>query len=205
MTGSDGETVVLKIPKLKKRDIRPGDMSDARKDGLSMERLQASPYVLGIYGFCGLSQVIEVGDAGGNIHDLIKTTRLRGSETISSIDKLKIAYQIVSAVSDMHSFEKDGLVSLVHNDICCHQFILSHGVYKLNDFHLSQFQKKNKHTNEVCNSHNAYSRWVSHILYLLVSTFQYHMLTLIFLGVCIVQIGAFSRRSCVFFKDVKPI
>ena len=173
---------MLKIPKIKKREINPMDMSKARMDGLSMERLQASPYVLDIYGFCGLSQVIEVGDAGGNIHDLIKTTRLRGSETISSIDKLKIAYQIVSAVSDMHSFEKDGLVSLVHNDICCHQFILSHGVYKLNDFHMSQFQKKNKHTNEVCNSHNGYSRWVGHIFVLVwFSTFPIpHVDTLFF-------------------------
>ena len=76
------------------------------------------------------------------------------------IDRMKIMYQIASGVADMHTFEKDGLVSLVHNDICCHQFILTKGVYKLNDFHLSHFQEKNRKTNEVCAAHNHYSDWV---------------------------------------------
>lgn len=148
----------MKIPKYKK-SFEPDKYNAARKDGMAMERLQASPYVLDIYGYCGLSQVIELGDSGGNIHDLIKTTRLKGSDSLSSVDKLRIAYQLVSGVADMHTFETDGLVSLVHNDICCHQFILSHGVYKLNDFHLSQFQQKNRHTNEVCTARNHYSSY----------------------------------------------
>lgn len=77
------------------------------------------------------------------------------------IDRLKILYQIASGVADMHTFEKDGLVSLVHNDVCCHQFILCDGVYKLNDFHLSHFQRKNRKTHEVCPAYNSYSTYVS--------------------------------------------
>jgi tRNA A-37 threonylcarbamoyl transferase component Bud32 len=91
---------------------------------------------------------------------MIKTTRLKGADSLPTIDKLKILYQLASGVADMHTFEKDGLVSLVHNDICCHQFILSHGIYKLNDFHLAQFQRKNKNTNTVCTARNGYSNYV---------------------------------------------
>ncbi|CAJ1954671.1 unnamed protein product [Cylindrotheca closterium] len=153
------QEVVLKMSKFKKEFV-PYRYEDARHDGMAMERLQASPYILDIYGYCGLSQVIEPGDEGGGaLHDLIKTTRLKGGETLSTIDRMKILYQIASGVADMHSFENDGLVSLVHNDICCHQFILTKEVYKLNDFHLSQFQRKNRKTQEVCPSHNGYSDW----------------------------------------------
>eukprot|EP00980_Cylindrotheca_fusiformis_P031109 scaffold25830_cov162-Cylindrotheca_fusiformis.AAC.10 len=155
---SKGEEAVLKIPKYKK-DFTESRYEDARKDGVAMERLQASPYVLDIYGYCGLSQVIEPGDAGGNIHDLIKTTRLRRTDSLPTIDRMKILYQLASGVADMHSFEKDGLVSLVHNDICCHQFILAHGIYKLNDFHMARFQRKNKDTNTVCKAPNWYSNY----------------------------------------------
>ena len=41
----------------------------------------------------------------------------------------------------MHSLEThpDGLPSMVHNDLCCHQFILVDGIYKLGDFDLTTF------------------------------------------------------------------
>ena len=110
-----------------------------------------------IASFEQLSQLIEPGLDGSATHDLIKTTRLRGEDTLSVVDKLKIAYQLASGVADMHSFEKDGLVSLVHNDICCHQFIFVDGIYKLNDFHLAHFQTKNKTSNNVCKAYNGYS------------------------------------------------
>jgi len=153
-TGDDW--IVLKIPKYKK-NIEERTFEKARKDGMAMERLQASPYVLDIFGFCGLSQIIEPGLDGGATHDLIKTTRLRGDDTLSVVDKLKIVYQLASGVADMHTFEKDSLVSLVHNDICCHQFIFVDGIYKLNDFHMAHFQTKNKTSNEVCKAYNSYS------------------------------------------------
>ena len=55
---------------------------------------------------------------------------------ISPISKLKIAFHVASAVADMHSLEQhpDGLPSMVHNDLCCHQFLLVDGIYKLGDF-----------------------------------------------------------------------
>jgi hypothetical protein len=69
---------------------------------------------------------------------------------MSSVDKLKICVQIAAAVADLHGFETDNVPSLSHNDICCHQFILVDGVYKLNDFHLAEYLKHNKNTNQMC-------------------------------------------------------
>ena len=121
----------------------------ATKDAMAMERLTASPYVADIYSACGLSQIVEYSE-GGNIHDLIKIARLSGEDTMSSIDKLKICVQIAAAVADMHSFEKDDIPSLSHNDLCCHQFILVDGIYKLNDFHLSKYLKVNATSHDMC-------------------------------------------------------
>eukprot|EP00980_Cylindrotheca_fusiformis_P031108 scaffold25830_cov162-Cylindrotheca_fusiformis.AAC.9 len=156
---ADGSSFVLKIPKFKK-EFEARYYEKARKDGMSMERLQRSPYILDIYGYCGLSQLIEPGEDGGNTHDLIKTTRLKGDDALPLVERLKIVYQLASGVADMHSFEEDGLVSLVHNDICCHQFIFSHGIYKLNDFHMANFQRKSPDTNQVCTATNGYNGYV---------------------------------------------
>ena len=116
-----------------------------------MERLTASPYVVDIFTTCGATQVIEYSE-GGNLHDLIKIARLAGEDKMPSIDKLRICVQVAEAVAAVHSFEKDGIPSLSHNDLCCHQFLLVDGVYKLNDFHLAKYMKKNKNTNEMCPS-----------------------------------------------------
>lgn len=106
----------------------------AWKDTIAMERLSASPHVLDMYGNCGVSQLTELA-TGGNLHAQIKMARTNG-DRMSPETKLRIGYQIAKALADMHSI--DGNVpSLVHNDICCHQFLLVDSVYKLNDFHLS--------------------------------------------------------------------
>ena len=55
---------------------------------------------------------------------------------ISQLSKLKIAYHVATAVADMHALEDHpySLPSMSHNDLCCHQFMLVDGVYKLGDF-----------------------------------------------------------------------
>jgi len=122
----------------------------ARTDALAMERLTKSPYVSALFASCGTSQLVEYSN-GGNLHDLIKISRLDGEDKQPPLDKLKIAYQIATAVADMHSFERDGITSITHNDLCCHQFILFDGIYKLTDFHLSSFHRRNQITQEKCN------------------------------------------------------
>ena len=172
--------MVLKIPRFD-RDYGENAYFKAHKDGVAMDRLSFSDYILDIYGYCGLSQVIELGSPQGNLHDLIKTTRLHSRSSIPVLDQLKISYHIVSAVTDMHQDReqlqlqqsqqqqqeqhkqtKDSkIVPIVHNDICCHQFIHVNGIYKLNNFHLAKFQKRNQHTNETCPARNHYSKKVS--------------------------------------------
>lgn len=54
----------------------------------------------------------------------------------SQMSKLKIAYHVATAVADVHALEDHpyGLPSMAYNDLCCHQFLLVGGVYKLGDF-----------------------------------------------------------------------
>lgn len=117
-----------------------------RHDSLVMERLTGSPYVPDIYAFCGTSQLVEYADKG-TVHDLVKRMR-QGRIQVSSIIRLKVAYQIARAFADLAS------VGVAHNDVCCHQLVLidegngDGASYKLNDFHLSKFLKKDTKSNE---------------------------------------------------------
>ena len=118
---------------------------------MTMERLTKSPYVVSIYGYCGVSQVTEYAE-GGSLYDLIERLRGRNGSPLklSSLDKLRIGIQIITALADLHSFEKDGITSVTHNDFDTDQIVSVDGVYKLNDFHLSHFLKRNQRTGKVC-------------------------------------------------------
>jgi hypothetical protein len=144
----DGDPLVLKTQKYRS-SFTEKSYHAARTDALAMERLSASPYVSKLFSGCATSQLVEYSN-GGNIHDLIKLARLEGDDRQSPLDKLRINYQVAMAVAHMHTFEHDGIPSLTHNDLCCHQFILVDGIYKLTDFHLSSFHRRDKNTQEVC-------------------------------------------------------
>lgn len=106
-----------------------------------MERLTSSPYVASIYGACGTSQIVEY-SAHGNLFDWMKLTRHRQRALPTPVEKLKFAVQIATGVADLHSIDHR-IVSVSHNDVCCHQFILVDGRFQLGDFHLSTFAKLN--------------------------------------------------------------
>jgi hypothetical protein len=129
----------------------------AIKDSLALSKLSSSSFVVNIYGSCALAQLVEH-SSGGNIHDLLKRSRRFRNfhvgpspddvdehhshehdpnfRLISPFDRVKIAYHVATAVADMHSLEEHpyGLPSMAHNDLCCHQFMLIDGIYKLGDF-----------------------------------------------------------------------
>jgi hypothetical protein len=129
----------------------------AIKDSLALSKLTSSPFVVNIYGSCALAQLVEH-SSGGNIHDLLKRSRQFRNfhvgpsqnkddkhrshqhdpnfHLISPLNRLKIAYHVATAVADMHALEEHpyNLPSMSHNDLCCHQFMLVDGVYKLGDF-----------------------------------------------------------------------
>jgi len=151
-----GKRVVIKRREFSKK-FDSKAYKAARRDSLAMERLTSSQYVLDIYGSCATSQLTE-GGQGGTIHDLIKISRMEGFRELPSLSKLKIAYQLTTGVADMHSFEKDKIPSIAHNDVCCHQFILVHGVYKLNDFHLGSFIHRNTSDGTSCRRRPGFNR-----------------------------------------------
>jgi hypothetical protein len=160
--------IVLKVTKNKRWGFDPDKYDMAVKDSLALERLTSSPYAVDIYASCAVSQLVEY-SKGGNIHDLLKRSRLdervgdgpkvdekkesllihfanpaeyKRHQLTTPLTKLKIAYQVATAVADMHALEDhpDGLPSMVHNDLCCHQFMFVDGIYKLGDFDWVTFQ-----------------------------------------------------------------
>lgn len=149
--GGTDTPLVLKLPK-QRSDPETEEYERSRMDSMTMERLTKSPYVVSLYGYCGVSQVTEYA-SGGSLYDLIE--RFRGKQNhpplrMSPIDKLRIAIQIITAVADLHSFESDGIASVTHNDLDPEQYVFVDGVYKLNDFHYSYFLEKNQYTDKVC-------------------------------------------------------
>jgi hypothetical protein len=157
--GDDGDAaVVLKMTQLDDDEgYSEWDYENAWRDAIAMERMTASPYVLNAYGSCGASQLTEVG-GGGNVHDLVKLARLdahrrKSGDWMNAEKRLRVGYHVASGVAAMHSI--DETPSLVHNDLCCHQYILVDGVYKLNDFHLASLSLINKETGQACKE----SKW----------------------------------------------
>eukprot|EP00978_Attheya_sp_CCMP212_P030469 scaffold112105_cov49-Attheya_sp.AAC.2 len=148
--GTSQASFVFKIQKYRK-DFEERRFEKARVDGLVMERATASPYIATVYGNCGISQILEHSN-GGNLHDLIKIARLAKKDRMKPRDKLKILIHIASAVTDIH----DDPVSVFHGDLCCHQFLFIDGIYKLNDFHMSQFKRQTAQ-NHTCDDRTNFS------------------------------------------------
>lgn len=145
----EGNEFALKT-RIYTNDIYPTDFERSRIDGMTLEHLTASPYVLSTYGYCGLSHAVELSQ-GGATYDLIRRSRDAGHDIISPLNKLKVMYQMTTAVADLHDHD------IVHQDLCCHQFILIDGVYKLNDFHLARWLRHDPSTQEVCREYLDYS------------------------------------------------
>ena len=119
-----------------------------------MEQTTASPYIANVFGVCGVAQIVEYSDKG-TLHDLVKTARLQQRDTMAPLDKLKIAIHIAAAVTDLHD-----RAAAVHGDLCMNQYLLAEGIYKLNDFHMSNFVRENAH-NETCFDSTSYAQDVS--------------------------------------------
>ena len=96
-----------------------------------MERLSSSPNVIDIYGFCGVTSLIEY-SSGGDLGWAIIDKR----SSLTQIDKLRIAYQVSIALADTHK------LPIAHTDITLWQFLLgSNNVYKLNDFNRARWMR----------------------------------------------------------------
>ena len=145
---ASNSTIVFKISRWSKTDFSPYGLGKNRKDGMTLEALSSSDYIIKIFGYCGSSQILELGD-GGNVHDLIQRSRDH-KVNLSYIDRLKVSIQLATSIADLHEYAHAS-----HRDVCCHQFVNVNGVYKLNDFHLAKYTQHIPRTKQLCALSNA--------------------------------------------------
>jgi serine/threonine protein kinase len=103
-----------------------------------------------------MSQMVEYSN-GGELKELIQENYLAEEDAIDPIDNLKISIQVASAISDLH----DESISVIHGDLSVDQIILIDGIYKLNDFHLSEFLYWNLAENKTSKDRIGFVKWVS--------------------------------------------
>ena len=126
-----------------------------------MERLTSSPYIINIYGFCGLTVVQEYGGK-----DL---TRALAGGKMTSLSKLKLAKQVAEGVHHIHSVRDDDndvdqsiipsafrktrqpQVTLVHNDINLANLLFTvDDRPMINDFNIAKLVMRHNITGEMC-------------------------------------------------------
>ena len=138
-----------------------------RRDAIAMERLTSSTYVVNIYAFCGNSGLFEYAD-GGSLEDFVfdeVETRqengaieyITGASQWSPQEKIMIAHQLSSGLSDVHNFAKENVAAIAHTDITPGQFVFigdgETGIFKLNDFNRCRFIRWNAQTQTTCPFH----------------------------------------------------
>jgi serine/threonine protein kinase len=120
-----------------------------RVDAVAMERLTASPGVVNLYAFCGMSMVTEYA-----VNELADVAR-----HLSASQRLDLAVQVAQGLSDVHSIggnkDDDGgrgvRPSLVHNDLNLANLVLTPDNRPvLNDFNIAILLMKHNETGETC-------------------------------------------------------
>ncbi|KAL7439362.1 hypothetical protein ACHAXM_009614 [Skeletonema potamos] len=138
-------------------DVDTYTIDQQRKDALVLERATRSIFIPNIYGYCSAGVMMDYAPEG-DMNAYVKGARLAkkkgGNESLSPVDRLRVAIHIVSGVRDLHETgDVKEIPAFYHNDICCHQFLFQNGIFKLNDFNYAQpmtFTKNNKTENEIC-------------------------------------------------------
>lgn len=112
-----------------------------RVDALAMDMLTASPRVIDIYGFCGMSVMTEF--AGDSVSLL--------ADKLRPVGKLKLAFMIAQSVAAVHGIDGGDNVTLVHNDINFSNVVIGRNRKPLlNDFNLAVLQMWNRRTKKPC-------------------------------------------------------
>jgi Protein kinase domain len=120
---------------------------DTRVDAVAMERLTASPYIVQIYGYCGLSIVQEFGSK--------VLSQVPDDGKMKADQKLALARQIATGVADIHSIRGDdghfSAPTLVHNDINMANLMFTRDNRPiLNDFNIAILVMRHNQTGESC-------------------------------------------------------
>uniref|UniRef100_A0A6S8KP57 Protein kinase domain-containing protein n=1 Tax=Amphora coffeiformis TaxID=265554 RepID=A0A6S8KP57_9STRA len=104
-----------------------------RVDALAMERLTASPHIIDIYGFCGMTVIQEY--AGGELHEL----------KLNSTEKLDLAIGLAQGIRDIHHIDDSKVPAMAHNDINLANIIVTDdGRPVLNDFNIAVLLMEDK-------------------------------------------------------------
>ena len=146
-------SIVLRTFKLE-HDYEEGYFENNRVDAIAMERLTKSPYVINMYGFCGMSVVTEF--AGQQISRVVDKKK--------PLEKLELAKMIAQGVADVHGIDgDDNQVSLVHNDLNFANIVIgkNHSRPIINDFNVAVLMMKRNDTNRACpfTSHYPNPQW----------------------------------------------
>ena len=143
----DEEYAVLKIMKME-HPVDPRNFDRHRRDSLVMERLTASPYVVGIYGFCGNTVLTEF--AGKTLEDYLydddENIVLYSKETEKG--KVRLALDVMKGLEALHTIPGG---PIVHADIQAKQYLFDpkKGV-RVNDFNRCRFLPENEKTGKSC-------------------------------------------------------
>ncbi|EJK70002.1 hypothetical protein THAOC_08682 [Thalassiosira oceanica] len=114
----------------------------SRVDSLAMEKLTSSPYVMNIYGHCGMSVMTERGgEQLGHV-----------ARRISSRERVKMAIKVAEGLVDVHGIGGGDNASLVHNDINLNNIFVG-GNFRtplLNDFNIAVLLMKDRRSGQAC-------------------------------------------------------
>jgi hypothetical protein len=147
---SHDSSIVLRTFKLE-HAFEEGYFENNRVDAVAMERLTKSPYVINMFGYCGMSVLTEY--AGQHVGQVV--------DTLDPLEKLELAKKIAQSVEDVHSIGDE--ISLVHNDLNFANILIgkNHSRPLLNDFNIAVLMMKRNDTGEVCpfTSHFPNPQW----------------------------------------------
>mmetsp|Transcript_5483 Transcript_5483/g.11939 ORF Transcript_5483/g.11939 Transcript_5483/m.11939 type:complete len:556 (+) Transcript_5483:40-1707(+) len=136
----DDPELVMKILKYG-TEYSDRNFDRVRRDGLILERLTHSPYVLDVYGFCGFDVLTPYADGGTFSHEI--NSWAKGRLKLSPKTRLKYAVEIASGLADVHDIDREGLSSVAHGDLKGGQYLFLDGVIKLGDFNRGRFLRRN--------------------------------------------------------------
>ena len=115
-----------------------------RRDGLILERLTKSPYVLATYGFCGFD-VLTPYAGGGTLSSHLRDWR-RGKIQLTDEQRLQLAYEVAAGLAAVHDIDGEGskgLSAVAHGDLKGQQYLFLNGQMKLGDFNRGRFIRRN--------------------------------------------------------------
>jgi hypothetical protein len=131
------------------RDFSPRTYDKMRRDAVISEQLTASPYISDIYGYCGLSAVVDYSNE--------KNLDYVYEQHPTKDELFQIAHDVAQSIADAHHLNEQGQATVVHMDIKPDQWIRLEGRFKLNDFNLARMITWDPVTGESCDTATGYS------------------------------------------------